>query len=494
MAEPEVVNVVREYREGLAENERDMLRRMARLWVEPYRYFEKQVNALADEISKRRESGQPVYPDYVYSLERYKSMMEQAQKRIDQYNRSVLGLVTGEETEAAEIGHESAKEPVNLAEPDAPMWTRVNQREARIAAGMTADGSPLERLLAKSYDLTREKLEQTLVTGLAVGQGSGYIARQLMDAFEMPEQRALLIARTEVNRAYRLANWETMKSSKAVKGYRRMCYAPTACFACLVLDGEFYPLNSAPCDHPNGKCSFVPVTEHYDPIDAKNWKRGQDWLMEQDEETQRRIMGAGRFELWKDRGIDPRDMVYIKENPTWGGSPTVKTLEELKMLTNISNTNGGLINQKISESGTVINPMKKEDYRRITSALNRQGVEVYAATDGDDLRYMLAIGAEGTYSNGRITHIGSIPSRGTYFEEIIHMWQSRKYGELDSTDTIELYAREIEANRKLLKYNKAYQLDNMDVADIERNLATWEENFQKAAGLSYDESDYRANH
>ncbi len=357
MAEPEVVNVVREYREGIAQNERDMLRRMARLWVEPYRYFEKQVNALADEISKRRESGQPVYPDYVYSLERYKSMMEQAQKRIDQYNRSVLGLVTGEETEAAEIGHESAKEPVNLAEPDAPMWTRVNQREARIAAGMTADGSPLERLLAKSYDLTREKLEQTLVTGLAVGQGSGYIARQLMDAFEMPEQRAVLIARTEVNRAYRLANWETMKSSKAVKGYRRMCYPPTACFACLVLDGEFYPLNSAPCDHPNGKCSFVPVTEHYDPIDAKNWKRGQDWLMEQDEETQRRIMGAGRFELWKNGEItDLRKFALVRENETWGGSPALLRLENLGLFDFIGTT---------AADGTVITGFSNHSLSRI---------------------------------------------------------------------------------------------------------------------------------
>ncbi len=357
MAEPEVINVVRKYREGIAENERDMLRRMARLWVEPYRYFEKQVNALADEISKRRESGQPVYPDYVYSLERYKSMMEQAQKRIDQYNRSVLGIVTGEETEAAEIGHESAKEPVNLAEPDAPMWTRVNQREARIAAGMTADGSPLERLLAKSYDLTREKLEQTLVTGLAVGQGSGYIARQLMDAFEMPEQRAVLIARTEVNRAYRLANWETMKSSKAVKGYRRMCYPPTACFACLVLDGEFYPLNSAPCDHPNGKCSFVPVTEHYDPIDAKNWKRGQDWLMEQDEETQRRIMGAGRFELWKNGEItDLRKFALVRENETWGGSPALLRLENLGLFDFIGTT---------AADGTVITGFSNHSLSRI---------------------------------------------------------------------------------------------------------------------------------
>ncbi len=357
MAEPEVVNVVREYRERIAENERDMLRRMARLWVEPYRYFEKQVNALTDEISKRRESGQPVYPDYVYSLERYKSMMEQAQKRIDQYNRSVLGLVTGEETEAAEIGHESAKEPVNLAEPDAPMWTRVNQREARIAAGMTADGSPLERLLAKSYDLTRERLEQTLVTGLAVGQGSGYIARQLMDAFEMPEQRAVLIARTEVNRVYRLANWETMKSSKAVKGYRRMCYPPTACFACLVLDGEFYPLNSAPCDHPNGKCSFVPVTEHYDPINAKNWKRGQDWLMEQDEATQRKIMGAGRFALWKNGEItDLRKFALVRENGTWGGSPALLRLENLGLFDFIGTT---------AADGTVITGFSNHSLSRI---------------------------------------------------------------------------------------------------------------------------------
>ncbi len=178
-----------------------------------------------------------------------------------------------------------------------------------------------------------------------------------MDAFEMPEQRALLISRTEVNRAYRLANWETMKSSKAVKGYRRMCYPPTACFACLVLDGEFYPLNSAPCDHPNGKCSFVPVTEHYDPINAKNRKRGQDWLMEQDEETQRRIMGAGRFELWKNGEItDPRKFALVRENETWGGSPALLRLENLGLFDFIGTT---------AADGTVITGFSNHSLSRI---------------------------------------------------------------------------------------------------------------------------------
>lgn len=308
----------------------------------------------------------------------------------------------------------------------------------------------------------------------------------------------MTIARTEVNRAYREANLETMRSSSVVRGYRRMCYKPTACFACLMLDGEYYDKNEDFSDHPNGKCTIAPVTKHFDPINEPGWETGPEWFDKQDEETQRRLMGAGRYDLWKQQGIKPRDMVYVKENKVWGGSPTAKTVESLKVSANNSlfgklfNTKPA--NQKITENGKVINPMSPLDYNRMKSALERQGIEVFAATESDDLKYMLAIGAEGTYSNGRITHIGSLPSRGTLFEEIIHMQQARDYGELDSTDSIELYAREIEANRKLLRYNKAYRLDDTDVADIERNLKSWENMFKKATGMDYDESDYRSDH
>ena len=65
------------------------------------------------------------------------------------------------------------------------------------------------------------------------------------------------------------------------------------------------------------------------------------------------------------------------------------------------------------------------------------------------------------------------------------------YGELSETDFVELYAREIEANRKLLKNKKVYKLDVFDVEDIERNLASWEEKFLLATGVSYDDSNYR---
>ena len=148
-------------------------------------------------------------------------------------------------------------------------------------------------------------------------------------------------------------------------------------------------------------------------------------------------------------------------------------------------------NRKISSSLEVVNPMDVGEYNRIKTALEKQGVEVFAAVDGDDLRYMKMIQAEGTYSNGRITHIGEVPSRGTLFEEIIHRTQAVQYGELDSTDFVELCAREVEANRRLLKYQKEYRIDPIDVKEIEENLEKWENDFKRLTGVSYNESDYR---
>ena len=168
----------------------------------------------------------------------------------------------------------------------------------------------------------------------------------MMEAVTIPEKRALTIARTEVNRAYREANLETMRESRAVIGYRRMCYPPTACFACLEMDGEFYEIGESFSDHPNGKCSAVPVTKHFDPINDPNWERGQQWFERQSPDTQRKIMGPGRYDLWKNEGVNPREMVYIKENPFWGGSPTVRTIENIKSLQSVTLGSETNINKK----------------------------------------------------------------------------------------------------------------------------------------------------
>lgn len=329
MAKAAIFRAIEAQREAINRSEKALLRKMTRLWLEPYLHLNQQVQDLMKAIRAQIDRGEPVTPQYVYSLSRYREMRAQAVDIIRRYNQAAAGVISGAEADAVKIGDANAKELVNIAAAGSPMWTRVNQRETRIMSGMLSEVSPLRTLLEKSYSEYMNRIEGVLLTGMASGQGSQWIADQLSEAGQIPLKRALTIARTEVNRAYRSANLETMRESNAVIGYRRMCYPPTACFACLMMDGEFYEKNSSFSDHPNGKCSAVPVTRHFDPIDQPGWERGQEWFARQDEATQRKLMGAGRFDLWQQGKVGLRDMVYIKENPLWGGSPTMRTLEEL---------------------------------------------------------------------------------------------------------------------------------------------------------------------
>ncbi len=142
----------------------------------------------------------------------------------------------------------------------------------------------------------------------------------------------------------------------------------------------------------------------------------------------------------------------------------------------------------IKRRGTLPPKMDEDRYNKMVNGLKKQGVTVLEAK-GDDLRYLDSLGAEA--SIGGITHIfhrGAIPSASAMFEEIIHITQSKKYGVLNSTEPVELYIREICANRKMLKHNKAYGFTSEDVEDTERNLQIWENRYKERVGVSFDES------
>lgn len=147
---------------------------------------------------------------------------------------------------------------------------------------------------------------------------------------------------------------------------------------------------------------------------------------------------------------------------------------------------------KISDSGSVLDPMNIELYNRMKSNLERRGCSVIAALHGsDDERFLLMFGAEAIADENGIMHLGEVPSASAFFEEIIHYTQIKKYGSMSSTDFIERDAREIAANRKLLKHGKNYGFSENDFSEIRNNLMQWEESFKRRVGVSYDESDIK---
>ena len=140
-------------------------------------------------------------------------------------------------------------------------------------------------------------------------------------------------------------------------------------------------------------------------------------------------------------------------------------------------------------SGQSTSPMDETLYNKMKKGLEKNGIIVMEAK-GDDLKFLNALGAEASYSNGYIMHIGKIPSASAMFEETIHAQQAKTYGELNTSMPTELYAREIAANRMLKRNHKAYGFTNDDLNEITANLTLWEKRFEKEVGVKYDESEY----
>ena len=402
MAESDVVRVAREYREQLARNEHEALRRMSRYWVKIEKKLQNDLEALAREVLDRQAKGQAVPRQFIYTLQRYRSMVEQVNRELPGYQSTVEDLIKEYQRKDYLLGLDAANAEIKATKPSSDVWTRVYKDAAETMAGFAGNGAPLYELLRHDYAETSESILDALVEGVARGKGYREVAKDMRDAMGMEYDRSLRIARTEINRSYRLANAEQYRRSGVVEKVLRLCYKPTACFACLMLDGEECPKGICD-DHPNGKCTtIVTTTGGITP----EWQTGSEWLEEQSPEDQRRIMGAGRYELWKNEGVNPRYMVWMKPNPVWGGSPSVKSLEDLgfgyrgKDLPKTYYMSLGQ-DQNIDWSGTTGVITGKEQQAELIERAKKAGIKIYAINkfDGDVTILQEQIDAISQYRN-----------------------------------------------------------------------------------------------
>lgn len=150
-----------------------------------------------------------------------------------------------------------------------------------------------------------------------------------------------------------------------------------------------------------------------------------------------------------------------------------------------------IINSKLSDKFEVIAPMDKKRYYRMKKGLEKQGYSVVAAVEGsDDAAFLKSFGAEAISDRYGIIHLGEFPSASAFFEEVIHLAQIQKYGDIPDSDFIERTAREVAANKKLLKNAKVYGFTTEDIQDISENLKKWELDFEKKVGVPYEKSGY----
>lgn len=123
-------------------------------------------------------------------------------------------------------------------------------------------------------------------------------------------------------------------------------------------------------------------------------------------------------------------------------------------------------------------PMPPEQLSRIKKAFERNGGVIQQDLETD--QYLAERNAEGITYDAKTILLRMEPSRAAVFEELIHTEQYRN-GRNDGSEYSRI-VNEIEAQEKLLKHAKAYQLDYIDIRNTQRALDEYKKQLDMLKG------------
>lgn len=232
--------------------------------------------------------------------------------------------------------------------------------------GTLSNGSAL-------YDLFKEIGPNAVAGARGVfGQAmvEGWNPRKTADALEetlgIARNRAVMIARTESIRAYRIAGQRQMLANQdVVEGW--VWYASHTdhtCPVCLAMDGSEHPVGEIMDSHPNCRCTMVPLVkslagivseaEGQEPgedgsLSIPSRQTGSDWFAQQAPEMQRATLGPSKYDLYAAGKIHLQDLVEDTYNDRWGRGKKERSLKSLMQMVDAGTTYQKLQAHKIAE-------------------------------------------------------------------------------------------------------------------------------------------------
>lgn len=327
MPDSAVVQILRTYRAQMDALDDALMRELGERWLAVEENLQSDIDALAEEMARRRAEGEEITEQMVWKSERYQRLQWKMKAETAKYNQDAARTIEEYQRKAAQIGIDAANAAIEAGGtgPLSAAWNRINVSAVEAMIGIAGDGSPLYLLLAKDYGSAVDGLLDALISGIASGKGVKEIVREMVESFGIGLDRAILIARTETQRAYRMGSTEQYRESGVVTGFMRLVKKQGACLGCLLLDGEMFETSEELDDHPNGRCTAIPIVRG---VDAPEWEKGMDWLKRQPEEKQREIMGNQRYELWQS-GTPLESMTHKVHHEVWGDSPAPTPINQL---------------------------------------------------------------------------------------------------------------------------------------------------------------------
>lgn len=310
------------FRDALLRRDESALRRLMVAYQPVYTAIQREVAQLSTQIAAARAAGEPVRPAWLRRSERLAQLQRQVVQEWARFAEVAEQVISSTQRAAVAAAVREAATLTQAALRDSGLFVvgdvaRLGTDALEALVGVMGDGSPLRTLLDALGRDAAQTVEAALLRAVATGRNPRQTARDIRTALGGNLNRALTIARTEHLRAYRSASLDTYRANADIlRGWQwRASASRRTCPLCLAMDGREFALSQPFPAHPNCRCTMIPLIRNRP---APERVLGADWFAQQDEATQRTILGPGAFDLYRSGRITLNDLVEVRTDPRWG--------------------------------------------------------------------------------------------------------------------------------------------------------------------------------
>ena len=315
---PEIYRAMLSYRAALLKRDQNAARRLVQSYGASYKRISAKQSKLLSEIEKAQSAGEEIGPTWLFRRERYFVLLRQVDAEINKFSEYAESVITANQLGAAK---QAVRDTSALIKPEAAElgvdFNKLSTQTVENMAGALGDGSPLNKILGRLAPDAKRIVNQGLMNGIIEGRNPKAIAKEIEYGLNRNLTRALTIARTETNRAYRETAHQTYNENDDVLDgwYWVAAKSERTCNACLALDGTFHPLSERMSSHPNCRCVAAPGIKGQ----TLEYETGSEWFAKQSAAKQREMLGSEAiYDAYRSGKIELSDLVGKKNNPVWG--------------------------------------------------------------------------------------------------------------------------------------------------------------------------------
>jgi SPP1 gp7 family putative phage head morphogenesis protein len=347
MPDKTVWEVADAYRKAQEAHDTQVSNDLARNMYEVQQSLRDHYEPIMAAIEDAQNTGQPLTPAQVAQMERFHTLDRQATLLLARFGQYADHTIPPAVSRAIADAQEAAQAMTSAAYIDTePVkgaaaavmagWNQLDDRTVEALSARTAENSPFQQLAGLNAS-TIDAMKAVLLTGAALGHNSAKMGKAISQQLAVPLARAMTIARTEAHTAAREATRLTYEANSDIVGgwIWRCARTSRTCAVCWAMDGQAFDTSVKHFTHVNCRCTMVPKTHSWAELgfhgipEPKQPPSGEDAFERLSDEDKKRVLGPGKYRLYRDKKLTLDELVGEGTDPRYGGYRYERSLRDI---------------------------------------------------------------------------------------------------------------------------------------------------------------------